>query len=345
MKKLPMWIVLASLIGGLSSAASAQDGDRSGHAANAHAAKPGARDNETTRLFRLMGKNTIWKQVASVPTNWQTFHTQGMVKIDRTLYVTAVEIIQPTQRNTAVTTDALYDFSIDRSAGTGRGWLFQFTLEGQLLAKTELTDGVRYHPGGIDYDGTNLWVPVAEYRPNSSATIYRVDPRTLVAERVLGENDHIGGVVFNRATGKLHGVSWGSRRLYTWDLSKNQQGKAGASTWVPNPQFSIDYQDCHYQGVQYMLCGGVGGYSSPLGNIAFGGLELLDLRSNRLEHQIPVNLFIDEGSGPKATLALTHNAFWLEPNADGKSMRGYFMAESDNQAELLIYDAIPWVNR
>ena len=67
-----------------------------------------------------MGKNTVWKQVASVPPNWQTFHTQGMVKIDRTLYVTAVKILEPTQRNTAVTTDALYDFSIDRSAGTGR---------------------------------------------------------------------------------------------------------------------------------------------------------------------------------------------------------------------------------
>ena len=31
-----------------------------------------------------------------------------------------------------------------------------------------------YHPGGIDYDGRHIWVPVAEYRPNSRSIIYRV---------------------------------------------------------------------------------------------------------------------------------------------------------------------------
>lgn len=346
MKKISTWIMLAGVIGGFSPVASAQGDDRMALSIKGQSANPGARDNETTKLFRLMGKNAIWKPVASVSMNFQTYHTQGMVKIDQRLYVSAVEVIEATQRDLAVSTDALYDRSIDRTPGKGRGWLFQFTLEGQLIAKTELTDGLRYHPGGIDYDGKHLWVPVAEYRPNSTATIYRVDPRTMVADRVFGENDHIGGVVFNRVTRKVHGVSWGSRRLYTWDIgNRTQQGKSNDSSWVPNPQFNIDYQDCHYQGVQYMLCGGVGGYSSPLGNFAFGGLGLVDLRTSRMEHEIPVNLFVDEGTGPKATLALTHNAFWLEPNPDGKSMRGYFMAETDNQAELLIYDAIPWVNR
>ena len=62
--------------------------------------------------------------------------------------------------------DALYDFSIDRSAGVGRGWLFKFTPRA-VAGTAELTDGVVYHPGGIDFDGKNIWVPVAEYRPNS----------------------------------------------------------------------------------------------------------------------------------------------------------------------------------
>lgn len=272
MKRISTWIMLAGVIGGFSPVASAQGDDHIALSIKGQSAHPGARDNETTRLFRLMGKNAIWKPVASVSMNFQTYHTQGMVKIDQWLYVSAAEVIEATQRDPAVSTDALYDRSIDRTPGKGRGWLFQFTLEGQLIAKTELTDGQRYHPGGIDYDGKHLWVPVAEYRPNSTATIYRVDPRTMVAERAFCENDHIGGVVFNRVTRKVHGVSWGSRRLYTWEIgNRTQQGKSNHSAWVPNPQFNIDYQDCHYQGVQYMLCGGVGGYSSPLGNFAFGG--------------------------------------------------------------------------
>jgi hypothetical protein len=87
-----------------------------------------------------------------------------------------------------------------------------------------------------------------------------------------------------------------------------------------------------------------GGYSTPLGSIAFGGLDLVDLRRGRMEHQIPVNAFIDEGSGPDPGLSLARNAFWAEPTGNG-TLRVYFMTESDNQADLLVYEATPWINR
>lgn len=308
-----------------------------------------SRDNQTTTLFRLMGRNTIWTHVDTIKVTWPTFHTQGLVKIGETFYVSAVEVIESTVRNGTVT-DALYDFSMDRSTGAGRGWLFKFDAAGQLLGQLELTDGAKYHPGGIDYDGQYLWVPVAEYRPNSRSNIYRVDPETLAAELVFAENDHIGGIVHNLHRGTLHGVSWGSRRLYTWKVAGEKNGAPIVSSdWVPNAQFYIDYQDCHYQGIEYMLCGGVASYSIPSGSItfdsiAFGGLDLVDLRRARPEHQVPVNLFIDEGTEANPGLALTHNAFWVEPRANG-SLRAYFMTESDNQADLLVYDATPWVNR
>ncbi len=303
-----------------------------------------SRDNATTKLFRLLGKNAIWTHVGTVQMPWQTFHTQGLVKIGETFFVSAVEVTESTVRNGTVT-DALYDFSTDRSTGAGRGWLFKFDAAGRLLGQVELSDGAKYHPGGIDYDGEHIWVAVAEYRPNSKSNIYRVDPGTLTAELVFAANDHIGGIVHNVHRGTLHGVSWGSRRWYTWNLAgRKPKPKVVSSDWVPNPQFAIDYQDCHYQGVEYMLCGGVGGYGSPLGNLAFGGLDLVDLRRSRLEHQVPVNLFVNEGAGSNPGLALTHNAFWLEPLGNG-SLRGYFMTETDNQADLLIYTATPWINR
>ena len=302
------------------------------------------RDNATTSLFRLLGKNATWTQVASVAVGFPTFHTQGLVKIGETFFVSAVEIIEPTVRN-GVATDSLYDFSIDRSAGKGRGWLFKFDVAGQLLGKVELTDGTKYHPGGIDYDGRHIWVPVAEYRPNSRANIYRVDPDDLSADFVFEAKDHIGGIVRNVHDGTLHGVSWGSRRLYTWELSRHHRGpRIASSDWVPNPQFYIDYQDCHYQGIAYMLCGGVASYASPLGSIAFGGLDLVDLRTQRMSHQIPVNLFVDQGAGPTPTLSAAHNAFWAEPLPNG-TMRVYFMTENDNQADLVVYEATPWIHR
>lgn len=269
---------------------------------------------------------------------WQTFHTQGLVKIGDVFVVSAVEIQQDTARN-GHATDALHDFSVDRSPGRGRAWLFKFDGSGRLLHRLELSDGSIYHPGGIDYDGQFIWVPVAEYRPNGHSHVFRVDPHSMNAQRIFSVSDHIGAIVHNVHRGTLHGVSWGSRRLYTWTMRAN--GAAVKPRWVPNPDCFIDYQDCHYHGVEYMLCGGVARYDTPRGPIAFGGMVLVDLRSMRPEHLVPINQFIDEGAGPNPALALSHNAFWMEPAADG-SCRAYFMAETNNQARLCVVDAIPW---
>ncbi len=307
-----------------------------------------SRDDDTTRLFKLMGKNASWQHVQTLSIPWPTFHTQGLVKVGDVFFVSAVEVLEPRISNGTVT-DTLYDFSIDRSAGAGRGWLFKFDASGALLGRIELTAGDVYHPGGIDFDGRDIWVPVCEYRPNSRSNIYRVDPETLEAELVFSEADAIGGIVRNRHGGTLHGVSWGSRRLWTWELEagigRRAHRVATPGSWEPNPQYYVDYQDCHSLGIEYMLCGGVASYATPRGSIAFGGLDLVDLRKGRMEHQIPVNAFIDEGSGPNPTLSLAHNAFWVEPTADGAALRFYFMTESDNQADLLVYEVTPWINR
>jgi Family of unknown function (DUF6454) len=111
------------------------------------------RDNLTTQLFRLMGRNTIRTIVDKVTVNWPTFHTQGMVKIGEILYVSSLEVISSTIRN------------------------------------------------GI-----------------------------------------VGGIVHNLQRRTLHGVSWGSRRMYTWRISGNPKPtKVVSSEWTPNAQFYIDY--------------------------------------------------------------------------------------------------------
>src|SRR5688572_15813304 len=104
-----------------------------------------SRDNKTTTLFRLLGKNAVWTPVQTVNMNFQTFHTQGLVKIGDTFFVSSVEVLESTVRNGSAT-DSLYDFTIDRSVGAGRGWVFKFDASGQLLGKVELTDGTKYHP-------------------------------------------------------------------------------------------------------------------------------------------------------------------------------------------------------
>jgi hypothetical protein len=57
------------------------------------------------------------------------------------------------------------------------GHLFVLDPAGKLLRHIEIADGNRSHPGGLDVQGDSLYLPVAEYRPDSSANLYRIDLR------------------------------------------------------------------------------------------------------------------------------------------------------------------------
>ena len=181
------------------------------------------------------------------------------------------------------------------------------------------------NPGGIDYDGTDLWVPVAEYRADSRAIIYRVDPQTMQAAEMFRVDDHIGAIVHNTDDHTLHGVSWGSRRFYRWTLRGDRQER------TLNPSHYVDYQDCKYVGPCQMLCTGVTEIRQTRDGAPFrlGGMDLVDLRDGRPRHQVPVLLWTAGG------LDMTHNPVWIELH--GAGLRAYFMPE-DDRSTLYIYD-------
>ena len=278
----------------------------------------GAADRRSLLSERVtaLTRDSAWTLIASVPIAFRTFHPQGMVKIGEAFFVSSVEV-----RN--------------RDAGEGTGHLFRIDKTGHLVTDLRLGENAIYHPGGIDYDGQSLWVPVAEYRPDSRSIVYRVDPETMKATVVLRFADHIGAIVHNTDDHTLHGISWGSRRFYRWTLGRD--GKVTNGDTPPerlrtlNTSHYLDYQDCKYVGERRMLCTGVTEMrptpdASPF---RLGGLDLVDLRDGRPVHQVPVLLWTAGG------LDMTHNPVWLEPTAAG--LRGYFMPE-DDKSTLYIYD-------
>ena len=296
-------------------------------AAWAEAAGP---DAVVSDRVKLLTRGTQWKQVAAIPIGFDTQHPQGMVKIGDDFYVTSVEIKKPTTRY-----PQLQD-GYDRDTGEGAGHLFKFDKTGKLLADLPLGEGPVYHPGGIDYDGRYIWVPVAEYRPNSSAIVYRVDPATMKATEVFRYRDHIGGVVHNTDDNTLNGVSWGSRRFYRFTL--DGEGKVTNAN-VPSEQLRkpnrsgyIDYQDCKYLGRREMLCSGLNNYQMKKDGPRFplGGFEIVDLRTDQVVSQMPIELW------PESGLPMTYNPMWIEATATG--LRAYFMPE-DNKSTLYIYEA------
>jgi len=297
-------------------------------AAVAFSATADTRSIVAERVTKLT-RASSWTPVASVRIRFRTFHPQGMVKIGETLFVSSVEVTVPTRRLPEPAGGH------DRDTGQGVGHLFKIDMAGTLIADLRLGDGPIYHPGGIDYDGKYIWVPVAEYRPDSRSMVYRVEPGAMKATEMFRVADHIGAIVHNTDDNTLHGVSWGSRRFYRWTL---ESGGSVTNARTPpdrlrtlNTSHYLDYQDCKYVGGRRMLCTGVTEMrqapDAPL--FRLGGIDLVNLEDGRPVHQVPVLLWTAGG------LDMTHNPVWIEPGAMG--LRAYFLPEDDTST-LYIYD-------
>ena len=292
-------------------------------------------DSDIVVHFKQLTRSTEWRLAETIEMKFQTHHPQGMVIVDDQIFFSTVQIVLPTEKYGRVID------GYDRTPGKGIGHLFKVDRQGNLIAQVRLGSGSMYHPGGIDYDGKYIWVSVAEYRPNSESIIYRVDPSSMEAIEVFRFRDHIGDLVYNTADATLHGVSWGSRFFYTWQLNDNLEpivtGRDQEELRKPNGNHYIDYQDCHYLRDRYMLCGGVGKYEIPIMGdyaiveFAFGGLDLVDLRSHRAIHQVPVAQRV------KPNLVMSFNPFFFELRDD--HLRFYFMPE-DDESTVYIYDAV-----
>jgi hypothetical protein len=273
--------------------------------------------------FSHVDRNTAWQLASRTRLDFPTYHPQGFALVGDRIFMSTVEITEAPVK---------YDAPVggyDRTPGKGVGHVLVMTRSGRLIKDVVLGEGTMYHPGGIDYDGHDLWVPVAEYRPDSKAIVYRLDPRTLKVSEAFRYADHVGGVVRDTSTGQVHGVSWGSRKLFTWSPDGRLVDR------VANPDHVLDYQDCAYSGGGTQLCSGVTGLPTATGgSYELGGLALTSLRDDRVLHEVPFPRFSSAGH------VVTRNPVALEQ--DGQTLRMFAApddGEETNGTELLVYEA------
>ena len=153
--------------------------------------------------FRALTRSSTWEKVREVPMAFPTFHPQGMAIINDRIYLSSVEVV-------------------DRAAGVGVAYLFKADLNGNLLQETRLESGNLYHPSGMSFDGVDLWLAIAEYRPESRSIVMRVSPATLEAEPLFGFDEHFGLLLGDRTTRSLVALNWGARNYYDWSGTINK---------------------------------------------------------------------------------------------------------------------------
>lgn len=270
-----------------------------GAAPAAAAPAPPAKDgNRIARYVKAVTRDTKWKLVDAVKLQARTFHPEGIVRYGDRWLVSSVEVTEPTvkfpQGKDASGTD--------RTPGKGVGHLQAFDARGALLADRVIGGSTpdEYHPGGLDYDGRDLWVTMAQYRPFSTATFLRIDPHTLDATPVIRAGDHYGGVVHDTARKRLVTLNWGAREGAQWRLPRrpHPRGTSLPQRTVANPSHFADYQDCKYLGRvrgerhPLMLCGGLTGY----GAFQLGAVALLDTVTLRPVWEVPVTTLTPAGN-------------------------------------------------
>ena len=309
-------ITLAVALGGTATSFASNDQGR-GHG-----------NSTLTKNVGALDRNTKWKLTNKLKLDFPTFHTEGIAFAGDRVFLSAVEILEPTVKYPSP------EGGYDRTAGKGIGHLFVMDRQGNLEKDIVLGEGDMYHPGGIDFDGKNVWVPVAQYRPDSSSIIYRIDASSLTVHKQFEVKDHFGGVVLDKTTGHLVGNTWGSRRFAEWN-DKGRQLK----TW-DNSSFFVDYQDCQYAPAGKMICAGVTNLpqTPAAGGAAatyeLGGLALIDLRSHDVIREVPVQEWSTAGH------VTTRNPVKLA--ADGNELTMWTApdnGEEGNGTEILTYKA------
>lgn len=285
-------------------------------------------DEALVGTFQNVSRGTTWTPTGALRLDFDTHHPQGMEVVGDRIYLSSVEIIErPVQYPEPID-------GYDRSPGRGVGHLFVLDRDGTLLEDVVLGRGDMYHPGGLDVDDEgNIWVPVAEYRPDSEAIVYRVDADTLEPTEVFTVEDHLGGVVRDQVTGRLVGQSWGSRRFYEWTTTGKQRGR-----WLNDSHF-VDYQDCEYVASRKALCSGIAGLPAQPGATTpyeLGGFALIDLRSRTIMHEVPTQLWSTAGH------VVTRNPTDIDVEGDRLTL---WAARDDfgegNDTEILTYEAEP----
>lgn len=252
---------------------------------------------------RQLTRSTPWTVVGRVPLDFPAHHPQGVTRgHDHRLYVSTAEITEATRFH-----DSPVD-GYDRTPGRGQGHVFVTDADGAALGRVSVGEGTIYHPGGIDFDGESLWVPTAEYRPDSHSIVYRVDPDTLEVREAFRFDDHIGGIVRDRHSGLLHAVTWGSRRLLTFTVDGKLTHR------VENKSHFVDYQTCVSAGGGHVVCTGISEYpTAGAGIFSLGGIAVVEIASGRIEHEAPVTVLSPAGR------VVTYNAVHLE--TDGNVLR------------------------
>lgn len=254
-------------------------------------------------------------------------HTQGLELAQGYFYTTA-RLDDPKPRRALLL----------RTTKAARHWdVWDITITNVGPSATE---AVLDHPGGLQFDGRFLWVPVAESRRGGITMVcaYGVDSlqpgRAATASFKFKVEDHIGALAVSKHKRMILGASWDTETVCVWDLDGNLKRKLDASELKrlglgiatgPDPRSGVAVQDWKFVDDNLYAAGLFKSWDgmtqlprSRLMVIERFGDQNVAVQSLPLERYQGVEL-ASEG------MAVTERTVWFLPEDLGASNRLFFM--------------------
>ena len=255
-----------------------------------------------------------WQHVGGFDLDFPTDHPQGLLRVDEGWFLSTVRIPKGEPGAPDLSTP-------------GDGYLIHVARDGERAVeerRLKLSDGMLYHPGGLASDGRHLYVPVSEYRPDSSAHIYQVDPKTMAVVDRIEFADHIGALSIDATRGRTYGMSWAARRIYVWDRDWN------LIYVTKNIIENVNYEDIDFVGGNTLACSGVANFKLNGMSIDIGGIDLIDANTWLPYHRIMMPPKTHTGR------PLTFNAF--SHNLEFPRLQLLFVPDDDDDSRVEIYE-------
>ena len=255
-----------------------------------------------------------WEHIGGFKLDFVTDHPQGLLHVGDRWFLSTVRIPEGEPGAPDLTV-------------AGSGYLIEVGRHDRIgveVARLELSDGMVYHPGGLATDGEFLYVPVSEYRPDSSCRIYKVDLGTFkVVGKPVEFPDHVGALAMDPERRRFYGMSWASKRIYVWD---DQWNLLYANK---NPIENVGYQDIDFMGGNTLACAGVAHYELGGEDIQIGGIDLIDANTWLPYHRIMITTKTHTGR------LLTFNAF--SHRSAYPDLHLIFVPDDDEDSNVEIY--------
>ncbi|MBZ5606710.1 MAG: DUF6454 family protein [Acidobacteriia bacterium] len=183
-----------------------------------------------------------------------------------------IDLQGPTNHVQGIDFDAVNLWLTSVDSRNRKGFLREFALDsGHALRSIEIQDDARFHAGGMASDESSLWIPVAEYRRDSTSVIQRRNKKSLDVELQFRVADHIGCIAVTPEY--LIGGNWDSREFYVWDHQGNLIRKIANANGAA-------YQDMKFD-PPYIVASGLLADRS-------GAIDWLEYPSLRLSRRLPV---------------------------------------------------------